>query len=34
MGKIKQFEDLDIWKEATAIAIEIYAVTSLLKYML
>ncbi|MEW6469002.1 MAG: four helix bundle protein [Bacteroidota bacterium] len=27
MGKIKQFEDLDIWKEATAIAIEIYAVS-------
>lgn len=24
MGKIKQFEDLDIWKEATDIAIEIY----------
>ena len=24
MGKIKQFEDLEIWKEATNIAIEIY----------
>jgi four helix bundle protein len=27
MGKIKQFEDLEIWKEATAIAIEIYGIT-------
>ncbi len=25
MAKIKQFEELDIWKEATSIAIEIYA---------
>ncbi len=24
MGKIKQFEDLDIWKEATQVAIDIY----------
>lgn len=27
MGKIKQFEDLDIWKEATNIAIEIYLIS-------
>jgi four helix bundle protein len=27
MGKIKQFEDLEIWKEATNIAIEIYLVS-------
>jgi four helix bundle protein len=27
MGKIRQFEDLDIWKEATAIAIEIYLIS-------
>lgn len=27
MGKIKQFEDLDIWKEATQIAVEIYLVS-------
>ena len=27
MGKIKQFEDLEIWKEATNIAIEIYLIS-------
>lgn len=27
MGKIKQFEDLEIWKEATAIAVKIYSVS-------
>lgn len=27
MGNIKRFEDLDIWKESTQIAIEIYLVT-------
>ncbi|MGZ4035697.1 MAG: four helix bundle protein [Bacteroidia bacterium] len=27
MGKIKQFEDLEIWKEATQIAIEIYLIS-------
>lgn len=27
MGKIKQFEDLEIWKEATSIAIEIYLIS-------
>jgi four helix bundle protein len=27
MAKIKQFEDLEIWKEATQIAIEIYLIS-------
>lgn len=27
MSKIKQFEDLEIWKEATEIAISIYRIS-------
>ncbi len=33
MAKIERFEDLDLWKEATAIGVEIYKLTSSGKLM-